>query len=232
MSELITYALDDGVAIITMDDGKVNALSSAMLAAVAGGLDRAEADAAAVVLTGRATTLSAGFDLRCPAEEWPQMLVDGAQVAERMLSFPYPIVVACNGNAVAMGAFLLLAGDLRIGVSGAFAIGLNEVAIGLTMPYFGLALARHRLTRPAFDRCTVTGRPARPAGGPRRRLPGPSRRAGGAPGRRRRGGTRAARPQPAGACGDEAARARGGDRRRARRDRSHPDGGPVGLVSA
>jgi enoyl-CoA hydratase len=157
MSELITYALDDGVATIAMDDGKVNALSSAMAAAVVGGLDRAAADGAAVVLTGRATTLCAGFDLRTPAEGWPQMLVDGAQLAERMLSFPHPVVIACNGNAVAMGAFLLLAGDLRIGVPGEFAIGLNEVAIGLTMPWFGVALARHRPTRPPYDRCTVTG---------------------------------------------------------------------------
>ncbi len=157
MAGIITYALDDGVATITMDDGKVNALSSAMAAAVVGGLDRAAADGAAVVLTGRATTLCAGFDLRTAAEGWPQMLIDGASLAERMLAFPHPVVVACNGNAVAMGAFLLLAGDLRIGVAGEFAIGLNEVAIGLTMPWFGIALARHRLTRPALDRCTITG---------------------------------------------------------------------------
>lgn len=158
MSDLTTYALDDGVATITMDDGKVNALSSAMATAVGAQLDRALADeAGAVVLTGRATTLSAGFDLRCPPEDWPQMLIDGGLLAERLLSFPLPVVAACNGNAVAMGAFLLLSVDHRIGVTGAFAIGLNEVAIGLTMPWFGIALARHRLTRPAFDRCTVTG---------------------------------------------------------------------------
>lgn len=157
MSELITYALDEGVATITMDDGKVNALSSQMAAAVGAGLDRAAADGAAVVLTGRATTLCAGFDLRTPAEGWPQMLVDGAGLAERLLSFPHPVVVACNGNAIAMGAFLLLSGDLRIGVTGEFAIGLNEVAIGMTLPWFAIALARHRLTPPAFDRCTVTG---------------------------------------------------------------------------
>jgi enoyl-CoA hydratase len=56
-----------------------------------------------------------------------------------------------------MGAFLLLAADHRVGASGEFRIGLNEVAIGLTMPWFGIALARHRLTRPYYDRCTVTG---------------------------------------------------------------------------
>jgi enoyl-CoA hydratase len=85
------------------------------------------------------------------------MLAAGASLAERMLSFPRPVVVACNGNAIAMGGFLLLSGDHRIGSGGDFRIGLNEVAIGLTLPWFGIALARHRLTRPYYDRCTVTG---------------------------------------------------------------------------
>jgi enoyl-CoA hydratase len=135
-----------------------------MLAAVADALDRAEQDAAVVVLTGRATTFSAGFDLRCPPEDWPRMLVDGASLAERLLSFPYPVVTACNGNAVAMGAFVLLSADHRIGLAGDFSIGLNEVAIGMTVPYFGLALARHRLSKPAYDLCTITGALLHPAG--------------------------------------------------------------------
>lgn len=156
MSELITYDLVDGVATITMDDGKVNALSPAMSAAISGALDQAAADGAVVILTGRERTFSAGFDLRVPPEEWPAMLSDGAQLAEKLLRFPQPLIIACNGNAVAMGAFLLLAVDERIGASEG-KIGLNEVAIGMTMPWFGIALARHRLTSPAFDRCTVTG---------------------------------------------------------------------------
>jgi enoyl-CoA hydratase/carnithine racemase len=154
---LTHYAVTEQVATITLDDGKVNALSVDLLAELAGRLDQAEAEAGAVVLTGRQETLSAGFDLRCEPEGWPEMLEAGARVAERMLCFPRPLVAACNGNAVAMGAFLLLAADHRIGAEGAFRIGLNEVAIGLTMPWFGLALARHRLVAPAFDRCTVTG---------------------------------------------------------------------------
>jgi enoyl-CoA hydratase len=56
-----------------------------------------------------------------------------------------------------MGAFLLLSADHRIGVRGDFRLGLNEVAIGLTIPWFGIELARHRLTPPYFDRCTITG---------------------------------------------------------------------------
>ena len=152
-----SYELSDGVATITMDDGKVNALSKEMLGSVAAQFDRAEGDEAVVVLTGRERTFSAGFDLRTEPEGWPEMLVAGARLAERMLSFPRPVVVACNGNAIAMGAFLLLSGDHRIGASGDFRIGLNEVAIGLTLPFFGIAIARHRLTRPYFDRCAITG---------------------------------------------------------------------------
>ncbi|MGH2993720.1 MAG: crotonase/enoyl-CoA hydratase family protein [Solirubrobacterales bacterium] len=147
----------DGIATITMDDGKVNALSPEMLAEVAAQFERAEADGAVVVLTGRAQTLSAGFDVRCEQERWPDMVAAGAALAERIMSFPGPVVAACNGNAIAMGAFLLLSADYRLGARGDFRIGLNEVAIGLTIPWFGIEIARHRLTRPYFDRCTITG---------------------------------------------------------------------------
>jgi enoyl-CoA hydratase len=154
---LASYQLNDGVATITMDDGKVNALSPKMLADVTAQLERAAADEVGVVLTGRARTFSAGFDVRCEQARWPEMVAAGAALAERIMSFPAPVVVACNGNAIAMGAFLLLSGDHRIGARGDFRIGLNEVAIGLTIPWFGIEIARHRLTPPYFDRCTITG---------------------------------------------------------------------------
>ena len=155
MTDLTRYELRDGIATITMDDGKVNALSVPMLGAVAADLDRAEADEAVVILTGRAATLSAGFDLR--SDDWPSMLTAGASLARRMLAFPRPVVIACNGHALAMGGFLLLSGDVRIGAAGEHRIGLNEVAIGLTLPWFGVALAEHRLAPPYDDRLTVTG---------------------------------------------------------------------------
>lgn len=157
MSDLTTYEIEDGVATIAMDDGKANALSTAMLDELGAQLDRAEADEAIVVLTGRERTFSGGFDLRCPPEQWPAMVGGGARLAERLLAFPHPVVAACNGNAVAMAGFVLLSCDVRVGVAGDFRIGLNEVAIGLTMPWFAIAVSRHRLARPWYDRCTVTG---------------------------------------------------------------------------
>ncbi len=140
-----------------MDDGKVNALSPAMFEELFAGLDRAEEDGAVVILTGRQQTFSGGFDLRCPPEQVKEMVGGGARLAERLLSFPNPVVAACNGNAIAMAAFMLLSSDHRIGAAGDFRIGLNEVAIGLTLPWFGISIARHRLARPYFDRCAVTG---------------------------------------------------------------------------
>jgi enoyl-CoA hydratase len=157
MSSRTSYDLHDGIATITMDDGKANALSAAMLAELSTAFDRAEADEAIVVLTGRERTFSGGFDLRCEPAGWPEMVAGGARLAERILAFPHPVVAACNGNAVAMAAFLLLACDHRIGAAGDFKLGLNEVAIGLTVPWFGIALATHRLTKPYADRCLITG---------------------------------------------------------------------------
>ncbi|HEY1281291.1 MAG TPA: crotonase/enoyl-CoA hydratase family protein [Acidimicrobiales bacterium] len=152
----VRYARTGGVATVTMDDGKANALSPAMLGAVNDALDRVEKDdVAAAVLAGRPGRFSAGFDLnvlRAGGSEAVAMVRGGFELAERLLGFPRPIVVACTGHAMAMGSFLLCAADHRVGAAGDFKIQANEVAIGITMPYSALALLRYRLTPAAFDR--------------------------------------------------------------------------------
>ncbi|HTA97772.1 MAG TPA: crotonase/enoyl-CoA hydratase family protein [Solirubrobacteraceae bacterium] len=158
MSEPTTYTLDGPIATITMDDGKVNALSIVMLRSLHDAFEQAERDEAAVLLSGREKCLSAGFDINVFAGGGGQlleMLTLGATLYERMLSFPRPVVVACNGHAIAAGAFLLLSADARIATDGPFRIGLNEVKIGLTVPWFAIELARHRLTPAHFDRAVV-----------------------------------------------------------------------------
>jgi len=158
MAGLTTYELADGVATISLDDGKVNAFSIAMLEAVHADLDRAEKDGAVVVIAGREGYFSAGFDLnvfRSEPERIVEMLTLGATLCERLLAFPRPVLVACSGHAIAAGSFLPLAADLRIGVEGPFKLGLNEVQIGLTVPLFVVELARQRLQPAAFDRAVV-----------------------------------------------------------------------------
>ncbi|MFZ1154473.1 MAG: crotonase/enoyl-CoA hydratase family protein [Solirubrobacteraceae bacterium] len=158
MTEPVTYELDGRIAKITMDDGKVNALSIPMLKALHGAFDQAERDEAVVVLSGRESYFSAGFDLKvfsAGGDPIFEMLRLGATLTERVLSFPTPVVVACNGHAIAAGSFLLLAADARIGVDGPFRMGLNEVKIGLVVPWFAVEVARQRLHPAHFDRAVV-----------------------------------------------------------------------------
>jgi enoyl-CoA hydratase len=159
MAEQVTYELDGGIATITIDDGRVNVFSIPLLTQVHRAFDQAESDGAVVVLTGRQNYFSAGFDLGVLGGEPAQIieiLTLGATLVERILCFPTPVVVACTGHAYPAGAFLLLAADLRIGARGAFRIGLNEVRIGMTVPWFAIEIARHRLLPAAFDRTVVS----------------------------------------------------------------------------
>ena len=157
----VTYELRDAVARITIDDGKVNAMSSPVLTALHDGFTRAERDRAIVLLSGRPGIFSAGFDLKVlmgtDGEAIHAMLSLGAELALRVLTYPLPVVVACTGHAFPMGAFLMLAADVRVGADGPFKIGLNEVAIGISVPAFGVELARQRLLPAWLHRTTLTG---------------------------------------------------------------------------
>ena len=59
MSDFVRYELDGDIAILRIDDGKANALDSSIIDSLHGGLRRAEEEAAAVLLTGRAGRFSA-----------------------------------------------------------------------------------------------------------------------------------------------------------------------------
>ena len=153
MNPSVTIDIADGIARIGMDDGKVNAMSTNLMNQLSAALDAAEAADAVVVLSGREGIFSAGFDLRTfdrGAEAGFEMVHTGAQLIVRLLSFPLPILTVCTGHAYPMGAFLMMSADSRIGIDGPWRIGMNEVAIGLTVPKFAVELARHRLTAPGL----------------------------------------------------------------------------------
>lgn len=160
MSDLVSYELEDGIATLTLNNGKVNALSPAVFDALNAAFDRAEQDRAVVILTGQPGILSGGYDLKVMTagpEHAIALVTTGSTFTRRMLAHPFPIIVACPGHAIAKGAFLLLSADYRIGVEGAFNIGLNEVQIGMTMHHSGIEVARDRLTKPAFQRSVING---------------------------------------------------------------------------
>lgn len=149
----VRYELQGQIAVITLDDGKANAVSHEVAAGLHDALARAEKEAAAVVLTGRPGRFSAGFDLATMTsgnDNARELLKAGGDLAIQINGLTKPVVVACTGHALAMGAILLLAADVRIGAEGSFKIGLNEVAIGIAMPRFVIELGRGCLATTEF----------------------------------------------------------------------------------
>src|SRR6202051_240350 len=155
MSGPVTYSHEDSIAVIRMDDGKVNALGPAMQQALNDAIDQADRDnVGALVIAGNDRVFSGGFDLKVltsgEAQPAIDMLRGGFELAYRLLSYPKPVVMACTGPAIAMGAFLLCSGDHRIAAPG-YNIQANEVAIGIVLPYAALAIMKLRLTPSAYQ---------------------------------------------------------------------------------
>jgi enoyl-CoA hydratase len=159
MTDPITYEQHGDAALIALDDGKANAFSHAFIDAFNSKLDKAETDAKAVAIVGRPGLLSGGFDLgviRGGDSGAILRLVDaGARLLMRLYGHPQPVVVGATGHAVALGAFMLLSADYRVGSRGDFKIGLNETAIGLPLPQFGIELASERISKRHLTQATL-----------------------------------------------------------------------------
>jgi enoyl-CoA hydratase len=164
--EHVQYNLEGRVATIRIDDGKRNALSPQVLREIYEALDRAEADRAIVIITGRESVFSAGFDLNVMKRGGTKaigMLRSGYALTARVMAYPHPVIAACNGHSFAMGVFLMLSADYVIGCRGDFRISANEVAIGLTMPRVAAAMLHHRLDPAAYQRAVTLSQEFDPA---------------------------------------------------------------------
>lgn len=151
--QLLSERVVDRVLVITVDDGRANALSHALLDQLGAALKRAadDEDVGAVVLAGRPGRFSAGFDLSVIQSGNPDaveaLLAAGGHLVRDVYASGVPVVAACTGHALAAGALLLLACDYRVGPDAAVKIGLNETAIGLALPGWAVAIAQDRLSR-------------------------------------------------------------------------------------
>ena len=158
MTTVLSYTLEGTLAIVRMDDGKANALSDAMIDGLTDAITRAESEATAMVIVGRPDRFCAGFDLRVMMsgpEAAKALLSKGATLLMRLYGAELPVVMACTGHALAGGALMLLTGDVRIGTTGAFRIGLNEVAIGMPVPVLAMELARDRIRTTELTNATL-----------------------------------------------------------------------------
>jgi enoyl-CoA hydratase len=154
---------DGQVLVATLDDGKANALSHALIDALRGAVAEAEADpeVRALAIVGRPGRFSAGFDLSVIQSGDPdavaRLIADGGDLVRTVYSAGVPVVAACTGHALAAGALLLLACDRRIGADAEVKIGLNEVAIGLALPRWAVAIAAARLAPTHLQASVATG---------------------------------------------------------------------------
>ncbi len=146
---LATVRYEADIAVLTIDDGKVNVFSLAMARRLQQCFEEIGPDVGAVVVTGRPGIFSAGFDLKTirsgDSAATETMVATTVRMAMDVLNFPRPVVGAATGHCVAMGALFLMTMDYRLGARGNFKVGLNEVRDGLRLPIFAVELARYRL---------------------------------------------------------------------------------------
>ncbi|MFZ5480751.1 MAG: enoyl-CoA hydratase-related protein [Myxococcota bacterium] len=157
----LTLARDGDVAILTLDDGKANALRPSNLAALDAALTEALA-ARALCVRGRAGFFCAGFDLKAmPGLDRARkhdLLALFSRVMHRIATYPRPTVAAVGGHAFGGGALLALACDVRLAADGPFRFATNEVAIGVPMPTLGVEICRSALAGAALVETLMHGR--------------------------------------------------------------------------
>jgi enoyl-CoA hydratase len=163
-TDALTIDRRDRVMILHLDDGKANALTFELISAVKRAvLDAADDEAiAAVVLHGREGRFSAGFDLGVMTgndlDAIIALVADGGDLVRTIYGAGVPVVAACTGHALAAGALLLLACDVRVGADVEAKVGLNEVAIKMVLPDWAFTIAADRLSRRHLQRAVANAR--------------------------------------------------------------------------
>lgn len=157
--------LDDGIVKISLDNGKANAVSLELANEMITLLDKAEEDGKGILLCGNPGIFSAGFDLKVIAtgmDKAQAMLQAGFMMTERLYKHPQPVVIACEGHAIGMGVFMLLAADYRVGAKGEFAIRLPETAIDMHFTEILKIIAKSHIAPHHHSRAIVQSRPYSP----------------------------------------------------------------------
>ena len=159
MTELATLESNGDVSIITLDDGKVNVFSPDMIEHLNIILDKVPEDKGSILIQGKEGMFSAGFDLKVmqggDTEAMSKMAAGGFKLLARVFSFPRPVVVACSGHAIALGAFLLCCGDYRVGVKGEYIVQANEVRNNMSIPTPILEISKSRISKAHWYRAIL-----------------------------------------------------------------------------
>ena len=157
--QLATLTKEGDVSIITLDDGKANVFSNAMISTIDQLLDEVPNDKGALLITGRQGLLSGGFDLKTmtggEAKDIIEMTVNGFKLLARIYGFSRPVVVAASGHAIALGAFLLCCADYRVGAKGKYLVQANEHRNNMSIPIPILEISKSRISKRHWHRAIL-----------------------------------------------------------------------------
>ena len=157
--QIATLTSDGDVSIITLNDGKANVFSPEMSKAVSSLLDQVPEDKGSLMITGRPGIFSAGFDLKIissgDADAVTSMVKAGFTLLARIYNFPRPVIAACSGHGVALGAFLLCCADYRIGAKGQFIVQANETRNNMSIPTPILEISKSRIAKTHWYRAIL-----------------------------------------------------------------------------
>lgn len=152
----------NGVTVLRMEHGKVNALDTELLSGIVDVLDGLEAGRGPIVLTGSGTVFSAGVDLFRVVgggRDYLQTFLPALTEAfRRVFEFPRPIVAAVNGHAIAGGCVLACACDYRIMARGNGRMGVPELYVGVPFPTMALEIMRFATPKHRFQEIVLSGR--------------------------------------------------------------------------
>lgn len=130
MTDPVVYAVQDGIAVLTVENPPVNALGQAVRAGLIAGLDKADADptVSAAIIIGGGRTFIAGADIKEFGK--PPTAPYLPQVLERIEAMTKPVVAALHGTALGGGFEVALTCHWRVAVDSG-QVGLPEVKLGV-----------------------------------------------------------------------------------------------------
>jgi enoyl-CoA hydratase len=141
--------VEGGLRVLTLDRPPANSINVALVKALGEAARDADRDdnVKAVILRGGPRTFSAGLDLKAMAAGELEKVKDFGfdDGLYDLWTLSKPTVAEVGGYAIAGGALLALACDVRIGARGTYTIGLNESAVGLPFPRGAFEIARASL---------------------------------------------------------------------------------------
>jgi len=162
------YKIKDGALVCEMNSNRVNSMGSRFLEDMNNFLDireKPEYRELPVVLIASGTTYSAGLDVfelfdreKEDSKKFVRKhLTDLGNTLIKFWQLPVPTITACNGNAIAGGAILLLCGDYRIGVRKKYVVGVNELNVGVPFPLWAFEIVNYSLNQENTRIACLTG---------------------------------------------------------------------------